>query len=102
MKSKSALSVGDVRHIAKLANLNIPDNEEDKFTLGFNETLNVVNKLFEVNVSGVKPVSHITNLFNVFREDKIDENRMLTQDEALSNAKTEHKGFFVVDRILEA
>jgi Glu-tRNAGln amidotransferase C subunit. len=43
----------------------------------------------------------VTDLENVFREDEVDENQMLSQDKALQQAKNKHNGYFVVDQILE-
>jgi Asp-tRNA(Asn)/Glu-tRNA(Gln) amidotransferase C subunit len=38
---------------------------------------------------------------NVLREDVVEEKRMFTQEEALSNAKKTHQGFFVVDQLID-
>ena len=101
MSNTTKLSRSEVHHIAQLAKIRITDKEEEKLTKGFNEVLEVVNKLLEVNVKGVEPTYQVTNLKNVFRSDEIDNSRMLTQEEALSNAKRKHNGYFVVDQVLE-
>jgi len=47
-----------------------------------------------------RPPIKLLGLKNVTREDKIDETRMLSQKEALSQAKKTHKGFFVVPAVI--
>ena len=102
-KLMSARLTGEeVKHIAKLANLHITESEEKKLTSGFNDTLQVVDRLFQLDVSDKEPTHQVTGLFNVFREDKVDEKKMLSQSEALSNSKRNQNGYFVVDQILES
>jgi len=91
----------DVSHIAHLAKIPVTDEEKKKIAEGFNTTMKVVDTLLSVDVSGVKPTSQVTGLTNVFREDKIEKDRMFTQKQALVNAPRKHNGFFVVDQILE-
>lgn len=90
-----------VKHIASLARIPISDKEQKELTEGFNKTLNIVDDLFKVDVIDVEPTHQITGLENVLREDKIDEKKILTQEQALSNTKKKHNGYFVVDQILE-
>ena len=89
MNNKTKKSAGirltgeEVKHIAKLANLQITESEENKLTAGFNDTLEVVDKLFQLDVSDKEPTDQVTGLSNVFRYDKVDEKKMLSQEEAL-------------------
>ena len=89
----------NVPHVAKLANLTLSDKELKKFDSQLQETVDYVEELEEVNTKGVEPTSQVTGLENVLREDVATPS--LTQDEALSNAKATHNGFFKVDAILE-
>lgn len=100
MKSKN-LTIEDVKHIAKLANLNLTDEQIEKLTPQFSSVLELVSKIKELNTEGIEETSQVTGLENVFRDDAVDEKRMLTQDEALSSAKKKHNGYFVVDAIFE-
>ncbi len=90
-----------VDHIARLAKIPVTNEEKEKLAQGFNETLNVVDELFKVDVSGVEPTHQVTDLENVFREDEVDQEKMLSQDEALSQVKNKFNGYFIVDQILE-
>jgi len=90
-----------VEHIAKLANIPVSEKEEEELAKGFNKTFEVVDKLFTVDVSGVEPTHQVTGLENILRDDVIDEKKMLNQEEALNNTKNKHKGYFVVNRIID-
>lgn len=99
MKTKKFTSQ-DVAKIAGLAHLPVTPKEEQTLSEGFNTTIEVVDQLFAVDVAHVESTSQVTGLTNVFREDSIDSTRMLTQEQALTNAKRTYNGFFVVDQIL--
>jgi len=94
------ISKDTVDHIAKLAKIPITKKEKEDFAVGFNKTLEVIDSLFKVNVKGIKPTQQVTGLENILREDEVDEKKMLTQEQALSNTKNKHNGYFIVDQIL--
>lgn len=88
----------DVKHIAKLANLPLSKDEEEKFEKQLAETLEYVSVLNEINTKNVEPTSQVTGLENVTREDETTPS--LSQEDALKNAKSTHNGFFKVKAIL--
>jgi aspartyl-tRNA(Asn)/glutamyl-tRNA(Gln) amidotransferase subunit C len=90
----------DVKHIAKLANLSITEDETKKFEKQLSEVLQYIEKLNEVDVTGVEPTSQVTGLENVMRKDIAGAS--LSQQEALSNAPAHHKGQFQVKGILDS
>jgi len=90
-----------VHHIAQLANIPVTGDEEETLAIAFDETLEVVEKLKEVDVTGVQPTHQVTGLMNVLRDDIVDASRMFTQEEALANAKATYNGYFVVNQIIE-
>lgn len=89
----------DVAHIAKLANLPIKKEEIEKFEAQLSSILDYVRKLNEVDTPVVEETSQVTGLENVSRDDATTPS--LSQQEALSNAKSTHNGFFKVKAILE-
>lgn len=91
----------DVAKIAKLANLNITREEEKKFGSQFEATIKVINELKKLKTDKVSPTSQVTGLANVWREDEVDLENALSQEEALSQAKNSRNGFFVVKKILD-
>ena len=102
--SKAAKSKVDkqlTKHVAKLANIPISDQESEELAQAFQETLTVVDELQSLDVSKVEPTHQVTGLTNVWREDEVNQDKMFTQEKALANAPQQHNGYFVVDRILK-
>lgn len=87
-----------VQKVAKLASLPLTPEEEEKFSKELSETLDYVKQLDEVDTSGIEPTSQVTGLVNVTREDIVGES--LSQEQALSNAKSTYKGYIKVSAIL--
>lgn len=98
-KNKTILSYDEVKHIAHLARLPLTQEEGEKFRKQLSEIIDLVGKLTEVDTKNVEPTSQVTGLENILREDRILPS--FSQEEALSNAKRSHKGYFVVDAIFE-
>lgn len=90
-----------VKKIAQLAQLPVTDQQAEQLVSAFDETLATVNKMKAVDVSELEPTHQVTGLENVLRKDEVDHDWMLTQEQALSNTKHSHNGFFVVARILD-
>lgn len=89
----------NVPHIAKLANLSIPANDEEKLEKQLEEILTYFEKLKEVDTSGVEETSQVTGLENIIRTD-INTGCELTQEEAISSSTSTHNGLFKVKGIL--
>lgn len=90
------ISSSDVQKVASLANLKLTEKQIQMFAQQLSSVIGYVSKIQKLDTSNVPETSQVTGSENVFREDEIDAGRMLTQEEALSNAKRAYNGFFVV------
>lgn len=90
-----------VQKVARLAKLSMSVKQQTTFAKQLSNVIDYVSKVQELDTNKVNETSQVTGLENMFREDAIDTERMLTQEEALSNAKQTHNGFFVVPAIFE-
>ena len=63
----------DIEHIAKLARLELSEEEFDKFGGQLSDVLGYIDQLQEVDTSQVEPTAQVTGLLNGFREDKVVE-----------------------------
>ena len=90
----------NVKNVARLANLPVSLDEEKKFEKQLEETLTYIENLNEVDTTEVKPADNVTGLTNITREDIVEPS--LSQEEALRNTKSTHRGFFKVKGILDA
>jgi len=95
------LSLDQVKHLAKLANL--PSNEVllKQLQSQLESTFDYINKIQSLNTEKIPETSQVTGASNVFREDKVDTSRILTQKQALSGAKNTYKGYFKVSAIFD-
>lgn len=99
MRKKKVLSQDDVRHIALLAKLLLNPEEVKKYEGQLIRIFDYIDLVAEMSTENTKETSHPTAVNNVFREDKIDKSRMLSQIEALSNAPKSKNGYFIVKAI---
>ena len=84
----------DVKHVAKLAELQFSDDELEKITPQLDKILDHVARISSVDTEGISPTSRAMDTKNVFREDEIEE--PVSQEAALKNAPDkEDKGFKV-------
>lgn len=67
----ASLSADQIRHIAKLARLQISDDEVERYAKELSAILDYVGTLQEVDTKGVEPTAQVTGLTNAFREDTI-------------------------------
>ena len=93
------ITAKDVKHIANLSRLTVPDSEMEKFTEQFNQILNYADILNELDTKGIEPTAHVLPLSNVLREDVAVEG--VSQEVALMNAPAVHDGGFKVPRVIE-
>ena len=87
------LEVSQVQKVAKLANLTLTPQEEEKFSEQLSKILGYIEELNAVNTDSVEPTFNVVNRDNVLRADT--EEVGLAQDEALLNAPVKKDGFFV-------
>lgn len=93
------ISLEQVEHVARLARLNLSEEERQRFTEQLNAILAYMEQLNEVPTADVEPTSHVLDLVNVFREDIVRQS--LSAQEALANAPERAHHYFVVPRIVE-
>ena len=89
----------DVKYVAHLARLALSPAEEQKIGGQLAQILGYIEKLNELDVSGVEPTAHAVPLVNVTRPDEICPS--LPSDEALRNAPAKANGLFLVPKIVE-
>ena len=79
-----AISRDEVLHVARLARLDLTDEEIERFQEQLNAILEAVGKVAELDLSDVAPTAHPLDLVNVWAED--EPRPSLTVEEALANA----------------
>jgi aspartyl-tRNA(Asn)/glutamyl-tRNA(Gln) amidotransferase subunit C len=89
----------EVEHVAHLARLDFRAEETEKFTAQLNDILIYMDKLNEVDIMDVIPMSHAITVTNAFREDVVKES--LGRELSLANAPEARGDCFLVPRVVE-
>ena len=93
------LSKDQVKHVAKLANLPLTAEEEDKYSRQLSQILDYFEQLNQIDTSNTEPTFNVSGQSNVLREDTTAV--CLSQEEALSNAPKKKNGMFETKGVFE-
>src|SRR5215211_7317025 len=94
------MDIDQVRKVAKLARLDLPDADLPTMAQQLTAILGYVEKLNELDTEGVEPMAHPLPVQNVFRPDELKPS--LPVAEALRNAPARSGDFFAVPAVLDA
>lgn len=94
------LTTDQVKHTAKLAQLNLTNEEIKEFRRDLSAILGYVDLLNEVATSAVEPTFQTTGLRNVLRLDDVRKEECLRQDQVLSNAPRTKDGYVKTKPVL--
>jgi len=97
--AKKILSKEEILHLADLAKLKLTEEEIEKFRIQLSEIIGYIEQLNKVDTKNVEPVSQLTDLTNVSREDKSSDAQSLTQKQTLQNTKSTKDGYIRVEAI---
>ena len=89
----------DVGYVAELARLELTAEEKAVFQPQLENIVKYVEKISEVDVSGVEPMLHGRSLVNAFREDDVGES--MPAEAALANAPARVGDEFLLPKIVE-
>jgi aspartyl-tRNA(Asn)/glutamyl-tRNA(Gln) amidotransferase subunit C len=89
----------DVAYVARLARIHLTQDEAKIFQRQLDDVLKYVEKLRQLDVTGIDATAHALPVFNVFREDAPRD--WFTAEQALSNAPRQADGLFIVPKVVE-
>jgi len=89
----------DVEHVARLARLELSTEEAETFTGQMDAILAYVDKLNELDTSGIFPTSHAVPMENAFRDDTVRPG--IGVEAALANAPERVGSFYRVPKVIE-
>ena len=85
------ITIKDVEHVAKLARLELTEDEKELYTKQLGDVLKYVD------TSNIKPMTQVIDFYNVMREDKVVQE--ISKEDLMANAPDEENGFFKVPKI---
>ncbi len=95
----NVISDETMEYVGILAKLELSGEERQQAKKDMERMLDYIDKLNELDTSGVEPMSHAFPVQNVFREDVVTNTDM--RDAMLENAPQRRDGSFVVPRTVE-
>ncbi len=92
------VSQEEILHIAKLANLNLKEEEVEKYKENLQEILNFANVVNNAPIEGLKETIGANDSYNVLRKDEVEQT--VAREELLQNAPDEQEGMFKIPKVI--
>ena len=89
----------DIDYTAKLARINLTQEEKTKFSGQLDSIIGYIEKLEELDTNGVEPTAHPHPVENVWQEDVVKSS--LPVEEALKNAPAQRNNMVVVPKVID-
>jgi len=96
--AEQKITLDQVAHVAKLSRLALDHERLSKFSTQLASILEYVEKIGEVDTTGVEPMAHALPIHNVFREDIVEPS--LPLEKVLENAPESDGPFFKVPKVI--
>ena len=94
----SKISLSDVRKVAHLARLELPEDQIQTYTEQLEEILSYVDQLKEIDTNNIPPTTRAVEVVNSMREDSVKVN--CSREDILNQAPQREGDFFRVPKIL--
>lgn len=88
-----------IDNLAELARLKFSEQEKAGIKDDLQRMISFVEKLKEVDTAGVKPLLHMTDVMNVYREDEVKGS--MNKKDALANAPEADENYFKVPKVIK-
>ena len=93
------VSKKELLHIANLANLNLKDEEVDKYLSNLQDILNMAEIVNKAPVEGLKETIAANDGYNVFRKDEVK--KFEDVDLLMKNAPAKEKNMFKIPKVIQ-
>jgi aspartyl-tRNA(Asn)/glutamyl-tRNA(Gln) amidotransferase subunit C len=92
------INIETIDKLAQLARLNFDDTQKQSIANDVQRMVHFVEKLNELDTTGVEPLLHMSKNVNILRADEIQGS--ITVEEALKNAPQADANFFKVPKVI--
>jgi aspartyl-tRNA(Asn)/glutamyl-tRNA(Gln) amidotransferase subunit C len=89
----------EVEKLAHLSRLQLDDASIEKMQSDMNKMLGFVDKINELDLDGVEPMSYMNEASNVLRADDVE--NTASHEEALLNAPDKNSDYFRVPKVVK-
>ena len=95
----NVISDETIEYVGILAKLSLSPQEKEEAKKDMSRMLDYIDRLNELDTSGVEPMSHIFPVNNVFREDVVENED--DREHMLANAPQKKDGTYMVPKTIE-
>ena len=95
----NVISDETIEYVGILAKLRLSPQEKEEAKKDMSRMLDYIDRLNELDTSGVEPMSHIFPVNNVFREDVVENGD--DRENMLANAPQKKDGAYMVPKTIE-
>ena len=88
-----------INNLARLSRLEFNDAERDEIKSDLQKMIAFIDKLNELDTTGVEPLLHMSENINVLREDEVKGS--ISREDALKNAPLHDEQFFKVPKVIK-
>lgn len=88
-----------INKLSHLARLEIKPEEKDRLRDDLQQMIGFIEKLQELDTTGIEPLMHLTEEINVLRADEVKGSS--SRAEALRNAPLKNDAFFMVPKVIK-
>lgn len=92
------VSKEEILHIAKLANLNLKEEEIQNYLVNLQDILNFANIVNNAPIEGLEETIGVQEKYNVFRKDEVKQ--ITSKEELLQNAPEQQEGMFKIPKVM--
>ena len=92
------ISLSDVRKVAQLARLDLPEDQIETYTAQLEEILSYVDQLQAIDTKNIPPTTRAVEVVNAMRDDIVEVNN--SREDILNQAPQREGDFFRVPKIL--
>ena len=93
------ITIEQVRQVAKLARLTLPETELERLATDMDAMLDFVATLESIDTEGIVPTAHAVPMMNAFREDVLRPS--LDRELVMASAPDHQSGCFRVPKVIE-
>jgi aspartyl-tRNA(Asn)/glutamyl-tRNA(Gln) amidotransferase subunit C len=88
-----------IENLAKLSHLSFSDSERNEIKADLQQMISFIEKLKELDTTGVEPLVHMSDNVNVLRDDVVQGS--MSREEALKNAPATDGIYFKVPKVIK-
>lgn len=85
--------------LANLARLEFNTEEKEEIKKDLQQMIGFIDKLNELDTTGIEPLRHMSENINILREDELGE--MISREDTFKNAPLHDENFFKVPKVIK-